>query len=214
MKKFIGTDVGAYTFNKTAGTVTLTGITTLKLEHVLSILNVTRNEFLYLPPSAGLGGSIASNVITLDVDTSSMDNADRLQILVDLPASDLAPIPVSVPPPPPPEGTTPVTRTAYNSVSGSSDDIYSIPNGETLTIQRLSAGAESINSGNVIELWDDPNGNLTGMSIIDVIFADGASDQHDINQDFVGDGTRRIVMRRLRLSGGNASIFGKWSGYY
>ena len=121
---------------------------------------------------------------------------------------------VSQEPPTPPPDTTSVKQTEYGNVSVEDDNEYTIPNGETIIIQRLSAGAEQGQGGNVIELWYDPNGNKVDMQIIDVIFSNGDSDQHDLNDEYTGDGTRRIVMRRRRLSGGANLIFSRWEGYY
>lgn len=122
---------------------------------------------------------------------------------------------VATPPPTAPPDTTPVITTGYSDVSGSVDEIYVVPNGETLIVQRLSGGAEKDSSfGSAIELWYDPNGTGLGMTIIDVIFANGSSDQHDLYQVVIGDGTKTIRMRRRRFSGGSKWTFGRWEGYY
>lgn len=121
---------------------------------------------------------------------------------------------VSQEPPEAPVGTTSVSQSEYGNVAVEDDLEYLIPNGETLTLQRFSAGAQQANSGNVVELWYDPNGNGVGMTIIDTIFCNGASDQHDLNQQYIGNGTRKIRMRRKRLSGGAVLMFGNWEGYY
>jgi hypothetical protein len=122
---------------------------------------------------------------------------------------------VATPPPSAPPNTTAVIHTGYSPVSGQVDDIYVIPDGVTLTIQRLSGGAEQDTSfGSGIELWYDPAGTGIGMTIIDVIMANGTSDQHDLNSIYIGNGTRTIRMRRIRFSGGSKWIFGRWEGYY
>lgn len=121
---------------------------------------------------------------------------------------------VSTEPPTPPPDKTAVIKLEYGNVSTTDDLVYIIPNGETLQLQRFSAGAETANSGNVVELWYDPNGNGVGMTIIDTIFCDGTSDQHDLNQTYLGDGTKSIRLIRKRLSGGSTLIFGRWEGYY
>jgi len=121
---------------------------------------------------------------------------------------------VSQEPPSPPPETTAVARIEYGNVSGSDDNEWVIPNGKTLTIQRLSAGAEPAGGSNV-ELWYDPDGTKTNMQIIDVIFSDGQSDQHDLNATYIGDGVAQIVMRRTGIGSSNARlIFGRWEGYY
>lgn len=123
---------------------------------------------------------------------------------------------VSQEPPTPPEGTISVNQVEYGIVSDFDDDVFIIPSesGEVLTLQRFSGGGEEANKGNVIELWYDPNGDGTNMEIIDVIFANATSNIHDLNQEFTGDGTKAIRMRRKRLSGGGVLLFGRWEGYY
>ena len=121
---------------------------------------------------------------------------------------------VSQEPPVPPPDTTSVNITEYGNVAVSDDYDYLIPNGEILNIQRFSAGAEPAGGSNV-ELWYDPDGTKLNMEIIDVIFSDGQSDQHDLNANYLGDGTKRIIMRRTGLGSANARIvFGRWEGYY
>jgi len=121
---------------------------------------------------------------------------------------------VSQEPPTPPSGMTAVIKTEYGNVIGRDDNVYVIPNGETLVLQRLNGGGEQAKDGSVIELWYDPNGDTTGMTIIDVIFCNGVSNQHDLNTAYVGNGIRAIRMRRQRLSGGSRRLFSRWEGYY
>lgn len=121
---------------------------------------------------------------------------------------------VSQEPPVAPEDTTSIKKEDYGNVSNKDDLTWIIPNGETLILQRLSGGGEQGNAGSVIELWYDPNGNGVGMTIIDAIHVNGTSDQHDLNDTFLGDGTKSIRMRRKRYSGGAKELFGRWEGYY
>jgi len=122
---------------------------------------------------------------------------------------------VSNEPPTSPPDTTSVRETFSGNISATDDQFYLIPNGETLFIQRLSAGAEvDSTAGSVIELYYDINGTGLGMILLDSIFASGNSDQHDLNENFIGDGTKRILLRRRRLTGGASEIFGRWEGYY
>lgn len=78
-----------YTFNKTAKQVTFTDYTTIRLDSILLITNVTDNVIIYNFADPLLGGTVATNVLTLTYDTSGMDNADKLQIFYD--DSDTAP---------------------------------------------------------------------------------------------------------------------------
>jgi len=132
--------------------------------------------------------------------TAEVTPAGRLQVDTALPA--------------PPAEATAVSVTEYGNVATEKDYDYLIPNGETLIIQRFSAGAEPAGGSN-IELWYDPDGTKLNMEIIDVIFSDGQSDQHDLNAEYIGDETKRIIMRRTGIGSSNARlIFGRWEGYY
>jgi len=80
-----------YTFNAIAKTVTFTDYTTIRLDSVLIITNVTDNLPIYnftqgvqLPEYPdGLGGTVSGNVLTLHYDTSAMSDGDSLQIFYD-----------------------------------------------------------------------------------------------------------------------------------
>ncbi len=85
MKKLITN----YTFNPTEKTITFEDYDTIDLERVLLITNVTRNEIIYSFADPSKGGSVSGNVLTLNYDTTSMDDTDLLQIWyedVELPA--------------------------------------------------------------------------------------------------------------------------------
>lgn len=114
-----------------------------------------------------------------------------------------------------PVGTTEVTQEEFDDVSTTSgdDNTYTITNGETLTIQRFSAGSEEQTGGSVVELYEDPNGDLSVLNIIEAIFVNGNSRQADVGQQFEGDGTRRIVMRRRGFTGNAREIFARWIGF-
>lgn len=77
-----------YSFNKTAKTVTINGFSSaIALDQLLLITNVTRNTIIYSFADPLLGGTITGtnpSVLTLTYDTSAMDDADRLQIFMDV----------------------------------------------------------------------------------------------------------------------------------
>jgi len=79
MKKLITN----YTFNATAKTVTFTDYTTIRLESVLLITNVTDNVIVYNFADLGFGGSVTDNILTLAYNTTGMDDTDSLQIFYD-----------------------------------------------------------------------------------------------------------------------------------
>lgn len=72
-----------YQFNKTAKTVTFTDYTTIRLDSILLITNVTDNIIVYNFADPLLGGTVSNNVLTLTYDTSSMSDGDSLQIFYD-----------------------------------------------------------------------------------------------------------------------------------
>ena len=75
--------ITAYTFDASAQTITFTGYGSILLESVLLITNVTDNIIIYNFADTAKGGSASTNVLTLDYDTTTMDDADDLQIFYD-----------------------------------------------------------------------------------------------------------------------------------
>ncbi len=120
---------------------------------------------------------------------------------------------VSQEPPAAPPGTDPKNDVQKSSMTGTQDSTYTITNGKTLYLQRLSGGAEASNSGSIIELYYDPNGDLSVLTAIEDIYAQGASGQKDLDVSFDGDGTRRILLRRRNFGGGTYEVSARWEGY-
>lgn len=69
-----------YTFNATSKTISFNDYTSISLERVLLVTNVTDNIIIYNFASSDLGGTVAGNVLLLDYNTTSMSNSDKLQI--------------------------------------------------------------------------------------------------------------------------------------
>lgn len=70
-----------YTFNAAAKTVTFTDYASIRLDSVLLITNVTfSNIIIYQFNVSTLGGTVATNVLTLTYNTAAMSNTDKLQI--------------------------------------------------------------------------------------------------------------------------------------
>lgn len=76
MKKLITN----YQFDSTNKTVKLLDYSSVSLENILLITNVSSNTILYNFASPGFGADVTGNTITLDYDTTSMLNTDVLQI--------------------------------------------------------------------------------------------------------------------------------------
>ena len=79
--------VANYTFNKTAKQITFTDYNPILLNSVLLIVNVTDNIIIYNFADPTKGGTVATNVLTLAYDTSSMADSDKLLIYYDDPAA-------------------------------------------------------------------------------------------------------------------------------
>lgn len=77
-----------YTFSASGKTVTLTDFTTIQLNRIMLITNVTANIIIYQFNSTLLGGTVATNVVTLTYNTSAMSNTDKLQIIYELAVGD------------------------------------------------------------------------------------------------------------------------------
>ena len=69
-----------YSFNKTTKQITFNDYTLIDIDNVLLITNVTSNIIIYNFAVPGYGGTVSGNVLTLNYDTSAMNNTDGLQI--------------------------------------------------------------------------------------------------------------------------------------
>lgn len=74
--------VSTYTFDASAKTITFA--IDFTLEQMLLITNVTDNIIIYNFADPTCGGSITNNVLTLDYNTTSMNDTDKLQIFVEI----------------------------------------------------------------------------------------------------------------------------------
>jgi hypothetical protein len=79
MKKLISN----YTFNAAARTITFTDYTSVDLERLLLITNVTDNIIIYNFADPSLGAGVSGNTVTLIYNTNAMSNGDSLQIYYD-----------------------------------------------------------------------------------------------------------------------------------
>ena len=84
MKQLIGVDQGSYVFDKDSRTITFSGID-ISQEQILLITNTTDQIIIYSFADQSIGGVLVGSVLTLDYDTTSMSNTDKLQIYIDIP---------------------------------------------------------------------------------------------------------------------------------
>lgn len=71
------------TFDASAKTVLHANFSDVGLGGIMLIINVTDNVIIYNFADPTLGGSLSTDTLTLDFDTTTMDDADVLMILVD-----------------------------------------------------------------------------------------------------------------------------------
>jgi hypothetical protein len=113
-----------------------------------------------------------------------------------------------------PPNTTSIGDTQKSTVASTDDSDTLIPNGETLIIQNLSAGAEGDVDGSAVELWQYADVTKLNGILLGVLYVNGSNGSLAINRGFIGDGSSIITMRRKRLAGGQKEIFGVWQGYF
>jgi hypothetical protein len=83
--------IKAYTFNKTAQTVTFTDFSSnLRRDRILLITDVTNGTIIYQFNNVLLGGTVSSNVLTptFNTNTTAYNNSDALQIFYDSSLTD------------------------------------------------------------------------------------------------------------------------------
>jgi hypothetical protein len=115
-----------------------------------------------------------------------------------------------------PPATSVVNQGVTGDVATVTDVFYTIPNGEQLKIQRFAGGGEQATGGSKVELYWAPNGNTTGIERIRVGYVNGNNFEFTLDWDApaLGNGTRAILIRRERFSGGAIELAGFWDGYY
>ena len=116
---------------------------------------------------------------------------------------------------PGPVGSVQVIRTDFGDIGSKTgvDNFYTVTSGTILTIQILLGGSESSTGGSIIEIFDDPNGDLSILNRLSTLFVNGTSDEQIVNQILVGDGTRRVVLRRRTYTNSNREMFAQWIGF-
>src|SRR3990167_6447568 len=72
-----------YTFSAAAKTITFSDYGSITLESVLAVINATDQITIFNPTNTSLGGTVATNVLTLEYDTTSMADTDKLIIYYD-----------------------------------------------------------------------------------------------------------------------------------
>jgi hypothetical protein len=118
-------------------------------------------------------------------------------------------------PPAPPPATTPVDVGGIAVVGiNPVDTLHVLGNGKTLVIQGFSGGAPAVGSGSKVELFDDPNGDGSALSLLRVAYVSGSSFSFDLGRELgPGNGTRAVRLRRTNIGGPSREIAAFLSGY-
>lgn len=116
--------VTSYTFDASAQTIVSADFTSL--EKIQIITNVTDNIIIYNFADAAKGGALSGTTLTLDYDTTAMDDADKLQIFVEDAA---ATIPVTDN-----GGSLTVDGTVAVTQSGTWDEVGINDSGNSITV--------------------------------------------------------------------------------
>ena len=75
--------INNYIFDASNKQITFTDYSSIDLDGVLLITNVTDNIIIYNFAAPGFGGTVIGNVLTLDYDTTSMSDSDNIQLFYD-----------------------------------------------------------------------------------------------------------------------------------
>jgi hypothetical protein len=115
-----------------------------------------------------------------------------------------------------PPGYTAVAQAYSGDVATETDNFYTIPTGEQLKIQRFAGGGEQATGGSKVEMFYAPNGENSGTNLIRAGYVSGNNFEFSLDWDApaLGDGTRAILIKRFRFSGGAVELAGFWDGYY
>lgn len=79
------TIINNYTFNHTSKKITFSDYSSILLSNILTVINVTAGIIIYLPNKSSIGGSVIGNDLTLNYDTTQMNDSDSLLIYYDDP---------------------------------------------------------------------------------------------------------------------------------
>jgi hypothetical protein len=79
-----------YTFDASLKKVSFSQYGTIVLGNILLITNITDNIIIYNFADTAKGGTVTGNILTLDYNTTAMDDTDQLQVFYDDPDSNQA----------------------------------------------------------------------------------------------------------------------------
>lgn len=118
-------------------------------------------------------------------------------------------------PPAPPPATTAVDVGGIATVGiNPVDTTHVLATGTTLVIQNFNGGAPPVGSGSKVELFDDPNGDGSALTLLRVAYVNGSSFSLDLSREVgPGNGTHAVRLRRTNLGGPSREIAAFLAGY-
>jgi hypothetical protein len=108
--------------------------------------------------------------------------------------------------------------TSFTTISAGStvNELFSIPSGSTLTISNFGVSCSPTTSAGKyarIELQEDINGDLSSLVLIKLVFCQNLNYETGISAVFIGNGTKKILLRTVQVGNEDMSIFRFWDGY-
>jgi hypothetical protein len=118
-------------------------------------------------------------------------------------------------PPAPPPATTPVDVGGIAVVGiNPVDSVHVIGTGKTLVIQNFNGGAPPVGAGSKVELFDDPNGDGSALTLLRVAYLSGSSFSLDLSREVgPGNGAHAVRLRRTNMGGPSREVAAFLAGY-
>ncbi|MCP4481435.1 MAG: hypothetical protein GY817_01215 [bacterium] len=120
---------------------------------------------------------------------------------------------IAQPPPSAPPNTVALSKDYFDDMASQQNDYYTITNGKTLVIQRFKGAAEEANDSTKIELYEDVNGDGNTLNLIELMYLNSSQHTFNLDKELIGDGSRRVLIRRTPYGGGAREVFAKWEGF-
>jgi len=110
-----------------------------------------------------------------------------------------------------PEGTTSIIRTLVGNFNTSDETVYTVTSGIALNVQRVQGGCESTNSSFRAELV--VRTTTQGDQLLVAGYANGTNFEFNLDREVIGDGDKRVVLKRVHGGGGTFHAFASWKGF-
>ncbi len=92
---------------------------------------------------------------------------------------------------------------------GQYDVTYLVPTGQVIKLYKFMGCAASSAMGSAIEVYEDPTGSGSPLTLVSKMLLNGGVGIETLDDEFSGDGIRKIRIRLRRLDGGSRELFFK-----